>query len=212
MSEEYNEQESFEIEDVEVSENAVETVNSDRVSTRPIEDETIFKPTVPQTVEDSTLSEAKKGSQAAGKMVTGIFKQGIKHVATYDQDVQDELLGTAKKVINEKVSAIANEAERESKAANFENNLDACTYFGYEEKTTSKFHVKMMAMWSWLLNTIYICTIGFFIVSPIMFILKKIKVMIQKNWLAILVALLIYALIIVIPIVIPEIVSLVENK
>lgn len=147
-------------------------------------------------------SEAESVSAEAGKMVGELFKSAVVHTIQTDDQVKEEVLDTAKQAIKDKTEALKNQTDKEAKAAFFENNQDACTYFGYEEKTTQKSLVKLMAIWSYILNTIYICTIGFFIVSPIVFLCKKIKVIVKNTWVAFLVALLIYALIIMTPIII----------
>lgn len=150
----------------------------------------------------SAPTEAESVSAEAGKMVGELFKSAVVHTIQTDDSVKEEVLGTAKQAIKDKTEALKNQTDKEAKAAFFDNNSDACTYFGYEEKTTSKSHVKLMAFWAYLLNTIYICTIGFFIVAPVVFLCKKIKVIIKNTWLAFLIALVIYALILLTPVLI----------
>ena len=160
-----------------------------------------FSDTKKQKEDLPAMSEAESASAEAGKMVSELFKSAVVHTVQTDDDVKKEVLGTAKQAIKDKTEALKNQTDKEAKAAFFENNQDACTYFGYEEKTTQKSLVKLMAIWSYILNTIYICTIGFFIVSPIVFLCKKVKVIIKNTWLAFLVALLIYALVIMTPLI-----------
>ena len=112
-----------------------------------------------------------------------------------DDGVKKQLLDTAKQVVQDRASTIGDKAELESKAQHFLKHEDACAIFGYDEKTTSRFHVKVMAVWAFVLNTIYIFTIGGIVVAPVSFILHKLKVVIKKTWLAILLAIFIYLLI-----------------
>lgn len=155
-----------------------------------------------------TKTEAEVVSAEAGKMVGELFKSAVVHTVKTDDEVKKEVLDTAKQAIKDKTEALKNQTDKEAKAAFFENNQDSCTYFGYEEKTTPKSLVKLMAIWSYILNTLYICTIGFFIVSPIVFLCKKIKVIVRNTWAAFLIALLIYALIIMTPLLIEWIQSI----
>ena len=156
----------------------------------------IFKTTVgaPQGVEQAM--------DIANKVTGEAFGQAMMHTVQHDPDMQDKLLLTAKQVIRDKTDSISDMASTERTAKFFEKNEDACTYFGYDEKTTNKFHVKAMAAWAFILNTIYIFSVGFLIVAPIAFILKKLSVVIKKTWVAVIVAIVIYALIVSVPILI----------
>ena len=172
---------------------------------QPIQKESVLSQvdfsTVSKNKEESlpVSKESESVSAEAGKMVGELFKSAVVHTLKTDDSVKEEVLGTAKQVIKDKTESLKNQTDREAKAAFFENNQDACVYFGYEEKTTPKSLVKLMSIWAYILNTLYICTIGFFIVSPIVFLCKKIKVIIQNTWLAFLVAFLVYSLIIISP-------------
>lgn len=146
-----------------------------------------------------TTSSAKSSSEKIDATLDILYQQAVVHTVAGDEEVQRDIMDTAKKVVTDKADALRNQAEKESKIAYFENNESACACFGYDEKTTHKSHVKIMAFWIYVLNTIYIFTLGFFVVSPICFILKKLKVVIKQTWLALLIALLIYVLIIASP-------------
>lgn len=149
---------------------------------------------------EKTITTIEAADSRANEVVAEVFGQAVVHTVVHDEDIQDKLLNTAHTVVENKAEVLANKAEKESKASFIEKHSDACFYFGYDDTTTSKFHVKMMAFWIFVLNTIYIFTVGFFVVSPISFILRKLKVIIKKTWVAILLALLIYFLILAIPI------------
>lgn len=157
---------------------------------------TIFTPK--KTEKPITTIEAAESR--ANEVVAEVFGQAVVHTVVNNEDIQDKLLDTAHAVVENKAEVLANRAEKESKASFIEKHSDACFYFGYDDTTTSKFHVKLMAFWIFVLNTIYIFTVGFFVVSPISFILRKLKVIIKKTWVAIILALLIYFLVLAIPI------------
>ena len=154
-------------------------------------------------------SEAEKTSSKAGSLVASLFEEAVLHTVSTDDEVKKEILDTAKQAVKDKTEAIKNQTDKESKEAYFDNNNDACKYFGYDEKTTSKFHVKLMAFWSAILNTLYICTFGFLIVSPLTFLCKKVKVIIKQTWAAFLLALFIYLLVIMSPVIVKWVSSIV---
>lgn len=163
------------------------------------------QPTNPnQIIFKPTNLDAPKGIEQAmdvANKVTGeAFGQAMMYTVKTDEDMQRQLLTTAKQVIKDKTESIADMAETERKEKFFDKNADACNYFGYEEKTTAKFHVKAMAFWAFVLNSIYIFTIGYFVVAPITFILTKIKVVVKKTWLAFVLALIVYLLVIGVPV------------
>lgn len=151
---------------------------------------------------EKPITTIEAAESRANEVVAEVFGQAVAHTVVNDEGIQDKLLNTAHAVVENKAEVLANKAEKESKASFIEKHSDACFYFGYDDTTTSKFHVKAMAFWIFVLNTIYIFSIGFFIVSPISFILRKLKVIIKKTWVAIVLALLIYFLILAIPLVV----------
>lgn len=152
--------------------------------------------------------EKPKNADQVGEVVEKIFTQAVVHTVANDDPVKENLLRTAKQVVIDKTDAIKFKVEKESKEAYFDNNKAACEIFGYDEKTTAKSHVKIMKFWAYLLNSIYIFTIGFFIVSPICFICKKLKVVIKHVWVAAILALVIYLAIVGLPILIGYLTSL----
>jgi len=173
----------------------IQAVTSQPVA--PIKDgtEIIFKPSTTDTPKG-----IEQAMEVANKVTGEAFGQAMLYTLQTDSEMQDQLLSTAKQVIRDKTDSIADMAQTERKAKFFEMNADACQLFGYEEKTTAKFHIKAMAFWAFVLNSLYIFTIGYFVVAPITFILSKIKVVIKKTWLALIFALLVYLLAIGLPI------------
>lgn len=159
-----------------------------------------FSPKPKEIAPAPEVSPLQRSSDEVSELVGDIFKGAVVSTVQNDDEVKQDILDTAKTVVTNKTEVLKNMAEKESKAAFFENNEAACQYFGYDEKTTSKTHVKIMAFWSFVLNTIYIFTIGFFVIAPITFICKKIKVVIKHIWVAAVLAILIYLAIILIPV------------
>lgn len=160
---------------------------------------------------DATPKGIDKATEKADEIVGEVFGQAVVHNVSTDEEVQQQLLDTAKQVVQDKVSAIADKASAESTAQHFLKHEDACGYFGYDEKTTTKFHVNMMASIIFVLNTIYICTIGLLVVAPLSFILSKLRVIIKKTWLAVILAFTIYFLIVLSPVIVSAITNLVQG-
>lgn len=134
-----------------------------------------------------------------GDLVGRVLQAGIVHKVQTDDDVKEKILETADTVIDTHLKVAKSKADTADKKAYFEANEAACSYFGYDEKTTNKSHINLMKGWSWFFNTLYIVTIGFFLVAPITFFVHKLRVVIKHNWLVIVLAILIYALIVLTP-------------
>lgn len=127
--------------------------------------------------------------------VKNVVQQGVDaavmHQLKNSEDVQKRFLQTGEKVVNTNLSAIENEAEAGEKEAILKNNKDACDLYGIDEKTVPKWVVacakKVQDFWYavWLI-------VGFFTTVPIVFLGKKIKVVIKKTWVAMLLAIIIY--------------------
>lgn len=135
----------------------------------------------------------------AGQMVNAAFDQAVVHEVQTSEELQQELLNGAEQVIKNKVNAIKNEAEREDKAAHFNNKKGACECFGYNEQTTEKWAVNYMNAWHNVFTAIWI-TLGMITFAPITFIGKKLKVIFKLTWVAMIVAVLIYAAAVLLPI------------
>lgn len=134
-----------------------------------------------------------------GELVENVLQAGIVHKVQSDDSVKEKILETADTVIDTHLKVAKSKADKADKKAYFEANEAACSYFGYDEKTTNKSHINLMKGWSWFFNTLYIITIGFFLVAPITFFVHKLKVVIKNNWIVLLLAILIYALIVLTP-------------
>lgn len=144
------------------------------------------------------LTDTDIGGEA-GALVDEALKAGVMAHIKKNGKVQEKLVNTANSVIDTKINVLQSQADKADKKAYFEANEAACSYFGYDEKTTNKSHVTLMKCWSWFFNTLYIVTIGFFLVAPITFFAHKLKVVIKKTWLVLLLAVLIYVMIVLAP-------------
>lgn len=149
--------------------------------------------------ENSTPAAPPVEVDKAADLVETVLQAGIVHKVQTDEGVKEKILETADSVIDTHLKVAKSEADKADKKAFFEANEAACSYFGYDEKTTNKSSVMLMKAWSWFFNTPYIVTIGFFLVAPITFFVYKIRVVVKKTWLVLLLALLIYALIVLTP-------------
>ena len=146
--------------------------------------------------------ETKTETNVATNETTEMIKKGVEaavvHKVQTDENVQKAFLNTADKVVDTNLSTIVNNVEADEKAAMLKNNKDACDLYGIDEKTVPKWVVKcakkVQDFWYavWLI-------IGFFTTVPIVFLGKKIKVVLKKTWVSMLFAVLIYVAIAMIP-------------
>ena len=163
----------------------------------------IEKRAISKQEDSSIISFDKKDEQVQQKSETKeLVDKGIQaavmHKLQNEEEVQKKFLQTADKIIDTNVSRATNEAEKDEKKAIFENNKDACDLYGIDEKTVPKWVVKCAkkvqdfwyAMW---------LVIGFFTTAPVVFLSKKVKVVLKKTWIAVTFAILIYAAIVLSP-------------
>lgn len=153
------------------------------------------------TVEEKPVAPAitfdappEKKADKAGELVETALNQAIVHTVATDEDVKNELLESAGKVVKNKTNAIRERADQEEKEAYFNNRKGACDCFGYDEATTEKWAVKSMNFWHNIMTAIWIF-IGSFTFAPITFVGKKLKVIFKKTWLAFTIATVIYLLV-----------------
>ena len=162
---------------------------------------------IKQEIERRTLAatgaqpaQAPKPTATAGELVEEAFSHAIVSQVTHNEELQQELLESADKVIQSKVSAIKAEAEREDKETNFNNKKGACECYGFNETTTPKWAVNFMNFFHNIFIILWIVT-GSFTFAPIVFVGKKITVIIKKTWLAMVFAVIIYLIVVALPIV-----------
>jgi tRNA A-37 threonylcarbamoyl transferase component Bud32 len=82
----------------------------------------VFTPEVKESQVSDGLNRTKKSSEEVGDMVADIFKQGVVHVVSTDQGVQNEILGTAKKAVKDKVGAISSQTTKEAQESAYDAN------------------------------------------------------------------------------------------
>ena len=152
---------------------------------------------------DFSKKEEKTEEKKSGNL--HLIDEGINaavvHKIKTDESVQSRMLDTADKLIGNKLQQAHNDSEREKKEAVFKNNKDACDLYGIDEKTVPTWVVKgaqaAHAFWYvvWLI-------VGFFTTAPIVFLAKKIKVIFNKTWFAVLLAVLVYLAVVFVPLLI----------
>ena len=117
-------------------------------------------------------TQENNGTDKANELVESAFNQAIVHKVATDENVKNELLNSAGKVIKNKTNAIKERADKEEKEAFFNNRKGACDCFGYDEATTEKWAVTYMNFWHNIMTAIWIF-IGCFTFAPITFVAKK---------------------------------------
>ena len=137
----------------------------------------------------------------ADEVISSAFNSALIEKIDQSDELKENLMNSAERVIKNKVGKIDSDAERESKEAYFNNKKDACDCFGYTEKTTEKWAVNAMNFWHNIMTAIWI-VIGCFTFAPITFVAKKITVIFKRTWLAVLLAVIIYLLVILVPIIV----------
>ena len=117
----------------------------------------------------------------ARSIVHDAFGSAVVFQAQNNEEVKQELLDTADVTIHNELNAIKSRAEAEDKRAHFENKKGACECFGYNEETTEKWAVSLMSFWHNIATAIWIVS-GFITFAPVIFIGKKLPVMIKSTW------------------------------
>jgi hypothetical protein len=150
----------------------------------------IFSPTIKEPISDRALSQTQKSSEAVGEMVTDIFKQGVVHVVANDQGVQEKILGTAKKAVEDKVDAISDQTTKEAQVSAYDANSDACENYGIM-KDVPKWKINMMKAGSAFWFIVYFIFASL-TVAPITIFVKGLVGVIKQVWLAVVVAIIFY--------------------
>lgn len=160
----------------------------------------------PTTVKNYFFSEQpvdsqskKEVPQSLEEVVNQVINESAKDKMTNDEDTKKKVDDAVNGLIEKSIKTSKSKADKHHKKSFFEANKDACSYFGYDENTTPTAHVFVMTVWSWIINMLYICTVGAFVVFPISFIFHKIHVVIKKSWVVLPLAILIYALVVMTP-------------
>lgn len=134
-------------------------------------------------------------------LVDNMFEQAIQHQVKNNEDLKNQVLGTAKIYTETKMQTISTKVDTEHKEAIFNNQKDACESYGFNEKTTPIWAVKFMAVGYSVMLAIWLF-IGSFTFMPVIFVAKKLSVGIKKTWISGVIALLLYLAITLVPILI----------
>lgn len=156
---------------------------------------------LPQIAFDQLPKEVAPTENATDKaqdLINSAFNQAVVHRVSTDEDVKQELLDSAEKVVHNKLDAIKARADAEDKEAYFNDKKNACDCFGYNETTTEKWAVSLMNIWHNIATAIWI-VIGMLTFAPITFVCKKIKVIVKASWVAVLLAIIIYVVVCLTP-------------
>ncbi len=133
----------------------------------------------------------EKPKSESDELVNNMFTEAVKFEVSNNEELQDEVLGTAKQFTKTKMQIIKTDVDTEHKEAVFNNRKDACESYGFSEKTTPTWATKAMT-WGYNVMLAIWLFIGTFTFMPVIFIAKKISVGLKNTWLAVLFALLLY--------------------
>jgi hypothetical protein len=150
----------------------------------------VFTPEVKESQVSDGLNRTKKSSEEVGDMVADIFKQGVVHVVSTDQGVQNEILGTAKKAVKDKVGAISSQTTKEAQESAYDANQDACENYGIM-RDVPLWKIALMKAGSafWFIIYFIFASVT---VAPITIFLKGLVGVIKQVWLAAIVAIFFY--------------------
>lgn len=153
-------------------------------------------------LKNTNVFKHSKDDDENQSITTKLVQQGVQsaivHKLKNEQEIQEKFLGTADKVITTNISKVVNEAEKNEKLAIYENHKDACDLYGINEKTVPKWVVKACVTVQNFWYAMWI-VIGFFTIAPVVFVSKKIKIIVKHTWIAVIIALIVYAAIITSP-------------
>lgn len=147
--------------------------------------------------EQAQLPDVAKGTELIDRGIDA----AVVHKIQTDENVQKKMLNTADKMIDHKLTEAKAKTEKAQKEAVFEDNRDACDLYGIDETTVPTWVVKAAKAVHGFWYIIWLI-VGFFTTAPIVFLAKKIKVVLQKTWIAVMFSLLIYLLVLFSPILI----------
>ena len=136
----------------------------------------------------------------ADSLVDSALSAAVVAQVQNNEGVQKRIVKTADKVINTTLETAEDNAEKESKAAHLQNNQDACDLYGIDEKTVPRWVVDIANLVQNFWYGVWL-VIGFFTTAPIVFLAKKIKVIIKRSWVAVTLAVIIYLAIATVPLI-----------
>ena len=135
------------------------------------------------------------------ELMNNVFNQAIVDRVMNDADTNANVLKAAKTYVDTSMQTISTDVDTKYKEAVFVNNKDACESYGFNEKTTPTWAVRLMKAGYSVMLAVYL-VVASFTVMPVIFLMKKIQVAVKHTWIAIVLAFLIYAAIVFSPIII----------
>lgn len=126
------------------------------------------------------------------QLMNNVFNQAIVDRVMNDPDTNTNVLKAAKTYVDTSMQTISTDVDTKYKEAVFVNNKDACESYGFNEKTTPTWAVRLMKFGYSIMLAIYLF-VASFTVMPVIFLMKKIQVAVKHTWIAIILAFLIYA-------------------
>lgn len=156
-----------------------------------------------QLFKDNQKELTPKITDEKEALVENMFKDAVVHQVANNQDLNSKVLSTAKKYTETKMQTIETNVDTEHKEAVYNNNKDACESYGFNEKTTPTWAIKVMKIGYSVMLAIYLF-VASFTVMPVIFLGKKIQVAVKKTWIGILLAFIIYACVIFVPIIVAK--------
>lgn len=150
-------------------------------------------------VNKPAVVEEKKPDKKS-ELVEAMFQDAVVHEVGNNEDLKQNVLDTAKTYTETKMQVIKTEVDTEYKKAVFDNNADACESYGFNEKTTPSWAVRMMKVGYSIMLAIYLF-LASFTVMPVIFLAKKIAVGLKKTWIAVLFAIIIYLGVVFVPVI-----------
>lgn len=140
---------------------------------------------------DSPKEQPEQVEDKKGQLVESMFEQAVVHEVANNPELKESVLDTAKVYTETKMQVIKTNVDTEHKEANFNNRIDACASYGFNEKTTPIWATKLMTFGYNIMLAIWLF-IGTFTFMPVIFIAKKMAVGLKHTWLAVIFALVIY--------------------
>lgn len=132
------------------------------------------------------------------EFINSLFNKSVFEQAENNQNLKEKVSNTAEQYAQTRIEAIKKSTEKEEKKALFDNNKDMCECYGFDEVTTTKFLVNFMKIGYSAMSILWII-IGTFTFMPIIFVSKKLTVVVKKLWLAIVIAVLTYGVAVIAP-------------
>lgn len=146
-------------------------------------------PTVFDKPKETAVEE--KEVDTKDEILNTLLNQGVVHEIKNNEELQKEVLDTAKVVAETKMKVFRNKADKEHKKAVFENNEAACSCYGFKEKSIPLWAVTLMNIGYSIMLFIW-WLVGTFTFMPVVFIFSKIQVGLKHTWMAVILSVLIY--------------------